>query len=93
MKFIKDNNMLLFISITVVLFLAAFFLSQIQTYIIKQEIDAMIKSFKNGHPLICSRTAFDTKYLISEEKGWHLLGNNVTNGEKVYKLEKCDKGV
>lgn len=91
-KYLSENDMVLLSALLVVPMVTAVFACKADNYFTQKEVESKIKSFNSGHPLICSQTAFDTKYLISKEKGWHLLGNNVTNGEIVYKLEECNKG-
>ena len=90
--YLKENATVLFIVFFIVSMVAVFLASKVDNYFIQKELKSKMKDFNNGHPFICARTIFDTKYLISKETDWYLLGNNITNGEIVYKLEECSKG-
>ncbi len=89
----KNKGVILFVGIVVSVAISAFFLNELDKYLVQREINEQKEFFTNTNKLICYQTAFDTKYLISKEKGWYLYGDNyVTNGEKVYKLTDCTIG-
>ena len=91
-KYLQENDeslLYVFLSVPILMTLV---IIKTDDYFTQEEVESKIKSFNSGHPLICSQTACDTKYLISKKKGWYLLGNNVTNEDIVYKLEECNKG-
>ena len=88
----KDKDIVLLFKIVISMLLLSFLLNELNKYIVQKEIDKKKKTFTDGHGLICSQTAFNTKYFILNEKGWYLYGKYVTNGENVYKLTDCTTG-
>ena len=88
-KYLKENDIALFLVFLTVSMVVVIFASIADDYFMRKKLKNKIKSFNNGHPLICSQTAFDTKYLISKEKGWYILEDYITDGNNVYSLENC----
>jgi len=82
---LKKSILLLYGSIFIFLCLALFF-----KYLDVLQEKEKRKNFKNGDTFICFNS-FADNYLVSHEKGWYLISDNITNGDIVYRIKHCEK--